>query len=512
MWKIAESGKYKSIEDMMLIVDPEFTILEGYKILQVVSFKEVKVDSYDAEEGYEINRDFKSLYIFDKGENLLMQLDYRVKIDNNTCMPIVKEIGDVLSIGYFSFDMLDLADKNAPRIEYEKYTRTWWNNSDRSFDFARLKQEYYKIDTINGNENNLKVTKAPIPTHSVQGLKELKYKGKVFGYSVHAIVDTGEEFLTCSLIYTKDFKFIGNIDDKMLKLIIDAEPTYRHADASIKSGRNWKNREFNALMESYSVRMDEDFIAQIDKSFKEKSDEEQFDIWNDYINSIYSSVAKQIVYDGDKPLFALGDGVGKIIDFKVDDKDNIEMEALEVRFDEHGEVIDPFKELADSKGEIIIAIAGKNSDEMMIENDYCREVIEVYLPGTCDCITFKFRDTFNKLWNIKIPEVYRMEKDQSLEENQYPSLMDTRIQLLNRASAEINGSNTYNKPVKLLCMDSTTDLYKYGHSYEVLASNEVYDVEDANSIKNKVEKVVESSFKDFVDEIKSIIDDAILCK
>ena len=113
MCKLAENGRYKDIEGSVRIMGPKFIVLEGNQVIQVVSFKE----SIKKDDGNLKSRVVNNIYIFDKGENLCAQLKHNLKIDGVKCIPIVKENGNILSIGYFSTKLIKLADGNILHVD-----------------------------------------------------------------------------------------------------------------------------------------------------------------------------------------------------------------------------------------------------------------------------------------------------------------------------------------------------------------------------------------------------------
>ena len=507
MWKLAENGKYKNIEDSVRIMDPKFIVLEGNQVVQVVSFKE----SIKKDDGNLKSRVVNNIYIFDKGENLCAQLKHNLEIDGVKCIPIVKENGNILSIGYFSTKLIKIADGNVLDVDYDFFIKAWWRNVDRSFDFSRIKQEFYKMEAIDEDANHLKITKLSIPTHSVRSINELKYKGKLFGYKVYCELNLQFEFIEGCLVYDTDFNLIGSIGDDFMKRVLEITPNY--VELSKKSGINIKKRQkqkFNDICDSYTVDLYN--IAEDMGTSLGLTDEnnELFDFCNNTINKIAMSVATHIVYDGDKPIFAIGDAVGKIIEFKCDSDNNVTIEAHDFRFDESNEsVINPFRELADQNNEIVVTVYGMNSEKIITEFNSQNTSIEVYYPGERGYTHRKFTKDFENLWNIEIGNICRLNPDQKLEDNQVPTISEIRTQLLKKASEIINSRNTFGKPVKLLYADGTYATYKDSDCYENLVAKELPNQKNITDIRNKIDKTIKRKFTKFVDELEYTVKEAI---
>ena len=276
------------------------------------------------------------------------------------------------------------------------------------------------MEAIDEDANHLKITKLNIPTHSVRSINELKYKGKPFGYKVYCELNLQFEFIEGCLIYDTDFNLIGSIGDDFMKRVLEITPNY--AELSKKSGISAKKRlkqKFNDICDSYTVDL-YNIAEDMGKSLGlTDENNELFDFCNDTINKIAMSVATHIVYDEDKPIFAIGDAVGKIIEFKCDSDNNVTIEALDLRFDESDEsVINPFRELADQNNEIVVTVYGMNSEKIITEFNSQDTSIEVYYPGESGYTHRKLTKDFENLWNIEIENICRLNPDQKLEDNQ----------------------------------------------------------------------------------------------
>lgn len=520
MWKTVESGKYKNIEGMMLIINPDFTIFEGKHVILVVSYEVTKLPVWqgamESTEEYEIDRDIQMIHIFDKSENLLIQLKYKTRMKdsidaNNVCVPVVKEIDDVLSVGYFSMDLFNLADVNAPCVDHDHFVSTWWENEHRVLDFSRLRQEYYKIEAIDENWDNLKLTKLPIPVHGVHSLNVLRYKGKKFGYTINTEIVAGVDAVNGVLVYDKEFNFVGCMDNKLMQFFVNSEPVYKHAEDT-DDDYNFEYLEFTALTDSYLLSVNEDLISKLYDSCGDKSDDEISDITNEHMNRIYCSLIKGIVYDGDKPIFAIGNDVGNTIDFEISEDGNIEMKPIGIQVDEQGEIVDPFKELADNTGEIVVVMVGKNSNKEFLTHNFITEAIRVYTPGEDDAKETgisKLSDSFRKLWNIDLPHPCILEKSQNFDDVANQSLKDVRIKLLQLASEKLNSSKEFDRPIRLLYMDATEDSCEDDYSFSNMVNPEFcknfeYSTE---SVQRKINESIEEYLDGFVDGIKSVINE-----